>query len=110
MRAPPGASSASRTSAPAWTSWPGLSFANPASQRSSREQLEMDIKGTMTSGVITADSVRELREAFSGQGLTAGDPGYEDARRIHNGLIDKRPAVIARCANTADAVEAVNLG
>jgi FAD/FMN-containing dehydrogenase len=64
----------------------------------------------MMSSVTTADSVRELREAFSGQVLTAGDPGYEDARRIHNGLIDKRPAAIARCTNTADVVDAVNLG
>jgi FAD/FMN-containing dehydrogenase len=62
------------------------------------------------SSVTTIDSVRKLREAFSGQVLTAGDPGYDDARRIHNGLIDKRPSAIARCMNTADVVDAINLG
>lgn len=39
--------------------------------------------------------------------LRPNDPGYDDARRIHNGLIDKRPAMIARCRTTADVVAAV---
>jgi FAD/FMN-containing dehydrogenase len=42
--------------------------------------------------------------------LTPGDTGYDDARRIHNGMIDKHPAVIARCTSTADIVDAVRLG
>jgi FAD/FMN-containing dehydrogenase len=62
------------------------------------------------SSVPTADSVQPLREAFSGQVLTPGDPGYGEARRIHNGLIDKHPAAIARCLHTADVVDAVNFG
>lgn len=39
--------------------------------------------------------------------LRPGDADYDDARRIHNGLIDKRPALIARCRSTADVVAAV---
>jgi FAD/FMN-containing dehydrogenase len=42
--------------------------------------------------------------------LKPGDAGYDDARRIHNGMIDKHPSVIARCTSTADVVEAVRLG
>lgn len=42
--------------------------------------------------------------------LKPGDAGYDDARRIHNGMIDKHPAVIARCTSTADVVDAVRLG
>jgi hypothetical protein len=42
--------------------------------------------------------------------LKPGDAGYDDARRIHNGMIDKHPAVIARCTSTADIVDAVRLG
>jgi FAD/FMN-containing dehydrogenase len=42
--------------------------------------------------------------------LKPGDAGYEDARHIHNGMIDKHPAVIARCTSTADVVDAVRLG
>jgi FAD/FMN-containing dehydrogenase len=36
------------------------------------------------------------------------DPGYEQARRVWNGMIDKHPALIARCAEAADVVAAVN--
>jgi FAD/FMN-containing dehydrogenase len=58
--------------------------------------------------MTTIDSVASLGEGFSGEVLTPGDPGYDAARTIHNGLIDKRPALIARCRNTADVVDAVN--
>ncbi len=58
--------------------------------------------------MTTTDYVTSLAEGFSGQLLTPEDAGYEVARKIHNGLIDKRPALIARCLNTADVVEAVN--
>lgn len=52
----------------------------------------------------------ELRAGFAGGLLEAGDVGYDDARRLHNGLIDKRPALIAQCRSTADVIAAVNLG
>jgi FAD/FMN-containing dehydrogenase len=39
--------------------------------------------------------------------LEASDPGYDAARAIHNGLIDKRPMLIAKCLNTADSADAV---
>ena len=55
----------------------------------------------------TTDSVQLLRQAFSAV-LEPGQPGYDEARRIHNGLIDKRPALIARCLHTADVVAAVD--
>jgi len=53
-------------------------------------------------------ALQPLAEALSGQLLTPADPGYDAARRIQNGLIDKRPAAIARCLHTADVVQAVN--
>ena len=56
-----------------------------------------------------ADAVSELANAFSGELLQPTDSGYEEARKVHNGLIDKRPALIARCSGTADVVDAVNL-
>jgi hypothetical protein len=52
----------------------------------------------------------DLRERFNGSLLAPGETGYEEARRVHNGLIDKRPALVARCHTTADVVDAVNLG
>ena len=42
--------------------------------------------------------------------LHPGDHDYDQTRRVHNGMIDKRPAMIARCRSTADVVEAVNMG
>ena len=57
---------------------------------------------------MTPASVADLTARFSGQLLQSTDAGYDDARRVHNGLIDKRPALIARCRNVADVVDAVN--
>lgn len=56
-----------------------------------------------------ADTVTELAKSFTGQILWPTDPGYEDARKVHNGLIDKRPALIARCRGLGDIVDAVKV-
>ena len=63
----------------------------------------------MTSASSLADAVTELAKTFTGQLLRPTDPGYEDVRKVHNGLIDKRPALITRCRGVADIVEALNL-
>jgi len=55
----------------------------------------------------SAIDVHPLRAGLAGQALVPGDDGYEEARQIWNALIDKRPAVIARCLSTADVVRAV---
>jgi hypothetical protein len=49
-------------------------------------------------------------EGFSGEQLRPGDPGYDDARVVWNGLFDRHPALIARCISTDDVVAAVNYG
>jgi len=46
-------------------------------------------------------------EAFSGELLKPGEGGYDEARRVFNGLIDKRPALIARCLGEADIADAI---
>src|SRR5262245_31675659 len=51
----------------------------------------------------------QLAPTFTGQLLQPTDPGYDEARRVHNGLIDKKPAIVARCHGTADVVDAVKL-
>jgi hypothetical protein len=53
---------------------------------------------------VDAQSVGELRARFRGALLRPGEEGYEEARRTGNGAIDRRPALIARCAG-ADDVE-----
>jgi FAD/FMN-containing dehydrogenase len=52
---------------------------------------------------------RELKRSFSGEVLTAADPGYDEARTIWNAMVDRRPALIARCATTDDVVASVNV-
>ena len=56
-----------------------------------------------------ATVVTELAAKFSGQLLQSSDGGYDEARRVHNGLIDKHPLLIARCHGVADVVNSVKL-
>ena len=57
-----------------------------------------------------AAEVQELRSGFRGEILLPDDTGYDDVRKIWNGMFDRRPAVIARCVGTSDVVNAVNFG
>jgi FAD/FMN-containing dehydrogenase len=61
----------------------------------------------MTTGGLRSDKVEELRRSLRGTVLQPGDEGYEGARRIWNGMIDRRPAAIARCTGSADVMAAV---
>jgi FAD/FMN-containing dehydrogenase len=54
-------------------------------------------------------SLETLAPSFTGQLLQPTDTGYDDARKVHNGLVDKRPKLIARCRGTADVADAVKL-
>jgi len=62
----------------------------------------------IASGSLT-DLTNSLAGSITGKVLTPDSPGYEEARRVRNGLIDRRPAVIVQCAGTADVVVSVNL-
>src|SRR5258705_6438326 len=72
-------------------------------------QAEFRGEHIMSSIAYVASAAAELAATFSGQLLKPADVGYEDARKVHNGLIDKRPALIARCRGTADVVDAIDL-
>ncbi len=50
----------------------------------------------------------EFMAGLRGELLRPGDAGYEEARKVWNGMIDKRPALIARCAGVADVMHCVN--
>lgn len=52
--------------------------------------------------------LQDLTDSVSGEVLVAGDDGYDDARAVWNGMIDRRPAVILRCAEPSDVVAAVD--
>jgi FAD/FMN-containing dehydrogenase len=55
------------------------------------------------------NAVTELIPSFSGLLLQPEDVQFDQARRVHNGLIDKRPGVIARCLGAADVADALGL-
>jgi FAD/FMN-containing dehydrogenase len=52
-------------------------------------------------------AIRELGEACKGEILLAGQPGYDSARKVWNGMHDKHPALIARCLEEGDVQNAV---
>src|SRR5260221_8169388 len=51
-----------------------------------------------------------LKASLRGELIQPGDEGYDVARKVYNGMIDKRPALIAYCVDVADVIAAVNFG
>ncbi|HEY6365992.1 MAG TPA: FAD-binding oxidoreductase [Candidatus Binatia bacterium] len=65
---------------------------------------------TRATGEITLkeDTIRKFKECLRGELILSEDAGYDDARSIWNAMIDRRPALIARCLGVADVVTCVN--
>jgi FAD/FMN-containing dehydrogenase len=63
----------------------------------------------MAISTIDAGLLAALTGTFSGTVLLPDDDAYDDARRVHNGLIDRRPALIARCQGAADIADAIGI-
>src|SRR5687768_2750659 len=56
---------------------------------------------------LAESTIQDLRRQLRGELLRPGDDDYERARKVWNGMIDKRPALIARCTGVADVMAAV---
>jgi FAD/FMN-containing dehydrogenase len=54
--------------------------------------------------------IADLKGSLRGQLIEPEDRSYEEARALYNGMINKRPLAIARCADVADVIAAVNFG
>ena len=63
-----------------------------------------------TTVALEETAVQELASRLRGALLRPGDAGYEQARQVYNGMINKYPALIARCADVADVISAVRFG
>ena len=57
---------------------------------------------------VSPEAVAALGEVFGGELIGVADPGYDAARRVWNGNIDRRPALVARCRGVADVRHAVS--
>jgi len=58
--------------------------------------------------MISPTNMQEFRASLRGPSFCPGEAGYDEARKVWNGSIDKRPAVIARCAGVSDVMHCVN--
>ena len=57
--------------------------------------------------MISPSAIEKFRPNFRGSLLQSGEAGYDEARKVWNGMIDKRPALIARCAGASDVIQCV---
>ncbi len=55
-------------------------------------------------------TIEQLRGTVGGEVITPGDAAYDEARRVWNGMVNRHPAAVVRCAATADVAAAVNFG
>ena len=55
-------------------------------------------------------AIATFTQGFRGTVITRSHPDYDEARKLYNGMIDKRPLIVARCADVADVIAAVNFG
>jgi len=60
--------------------------------------------------MINESTIQQFKESLRGQLIQPGDASYDGARSLYNAMIDKRPLLIARCADVADVITAVNFG
>jgi hypothetical protein len=64
----------------------------------------------LTEETMTDDTIQSFQQSLRGRLIQPTDPDYDEARALYNGMIDKRPRFIARCADAADVISAVNFG
>lgn len=58
--------------------------------------------------MLKSAAIEDLKKNFRGELMAPSDAGYDVARRVWNGMVDKRPALIARCTGANDVVACVN--
>src|SRR5438093_8083531 len=56
------------------------------------------------------DSIADFKRNLRGRLIEPGDKDYDEARKVYNGMIHKKPRLVARCADVADVIRSVNFG
>src|SRR5450759_272080 len=90
-----------KCSGTAGLSWPEDICCDDARQSHRRFFLRSGI-------MLSENSIKELRTNLRGGLIEPGDQAYDEARKVYNGMIHKRPRLIARCADAADVIHSVN--
>src|SRR5262245_23505734 len=60
--------------------------------------------------MLGQEQISAFKAHFRGEIIEPRDRGYNEARALYNGMIDKKPRLIARCVDAADVIAAVNFG
>ena len=60
--------------------------------------------------MLNEESIKNFQANLRGELIQPNDEGYDSARKVYNAMIDRRPRLIARCADVADVIAAVNFG
>ena len=58
---------------------------------------------------LTIEAVQALRDQVRGRVIGAGDEGYDEARAVHNGMLDRRPLAVLKAEQVGDVIDAVNV-
>src|SRR6266576_1319528 len=60
--------------------------------------------------MLNENAIADFKANLRGGLIEPGDKDYDEARKVHNGMIHKKPRLIARCADVADVISSVNFG
>src|SRR4026209_486994 len=60
--------------------------------------------------MLNENAIADFKANLRGRLIEPGNKDYDEARKVHNGMIHKKPRLIARCADVADAISSVNFG
>src|SRR2546425_10491937 len=60
--------------------------------------------------MLNEDSIADFKRNLRGRLIEPGDADYDDARKVYNGMIHKKPRLIAQCVDVADVIQSVNFG
>ncbi|MGE5458307.1 MAG: FAD-binding oxidoreductase [Methanococcaceae archaeon] len=60
--------------------------------------------------MVSDEKINQLKSSFRGTVILPGEASYDESRKVFNGMIDRHPAIIAKCADVADVISAVNFG
>ncbi len=68
------------------------------------------VETSQAASTLDKTAVASFKASLRGELIRQGEASYDEARKVYNGMIDKRPAFLARCVDAADVIAAVNFG